>query len=363
VNYTEIETGLAELIKAPFDRDEFIFKFIEVFNAPKASITKLRSGTTNKAGQKGDLLWKPKLYYSACALGQTAERLDEMKACKLTRTHQPRFIIMTDGQEVAVLDSKIDDTLHCDFANLNDHFDFFLPLAGVGKYKAVEENPADIKATKRVSKLYDEIIRVNPDWKAPEKHHVLNQFMTRLLFCMFAEDAGGFKKDLLKKAIKELGGVDGEQLQLLLKNIFQVLNMPEKKRRKLPAHIKDFPYVNGGLFAEVIEVPVFSKRAKRLLLEAAALNWQEINPDIFGSMVQAVVDPGIRAELGVHYTSESNIMKVLQPLFLMSLEEDFYKATGHRKERALLNTLLNRIHKIRVFDPACGSGNFLIIAS
>ncbi len=241
-------------------------------------------------------------------------------------------------------------------------FYFFLPLAGIDKYKAVEENPADIKAAGRLSKLYDEIIRVNPDWKGAAKQHVLNQFMTRLLFCMFAEDTGGFKKDLLVKAISEFGGIDGEELQSLLKDIFHVLNVPDKNRRKLPAHIKAFPYVNGGLFAETIEVPLFSKRAKRLLIEAAELDWREINPDIFGSIIQAMVNPSMRGELGIHYTSAPNIMKVLQPLFLMSLEEDFDKAMGHRNEHALLNTLLNRIHKMRVFDPACGSGNFLIIA-
>jgi len=362
MNPTQIESRLAELIKVPFDRDEFIFKFIEVFNVPKASIAKLRSGTTNKAGKKGDLLWKLKLYYSACESGQTAERLDEIKACKSARTHKPHFFITTDGQDVAALDFKTGEPLHCDFANLNDNFGFFLPLVGIDKYKAVEEKNLDIKAVGRVSKLYDEIIRVNPDWKAPEKHHVRNQFMTRLLFCMFVEDTGGFEKDLFVKAISEFGGVDGEHLQTLLRDIFQVLNVPEKKRRKLLAHIKAFPYVNGGLFAEVIEPPIFSKRAKRLLIEAAELDWQDINPDIFGSMVQAVVDPGMRSELGIHYTSEDNIMKVLSPLFLMSLDADFDKAMGHCEERTLLNTLLNRIHKIRVFDPACGSGNFLIIA-
>ncbi len=127
MNPTEIETGLAELIKSPFDQGEFIFKFIEVFNAPKASITKLRSGTMNKADKKGHLLWKPKLYYSACELGQTAEILDKIKAYKSVRTHKPRFFITTDGQEFTAFDAKSDESLHCDFANLNDHFTFFCP--------------------------------------------------------------------------------------------------------------------------------------------------------------------------------------------------------------------------------------------
>lgn len=188
---TEIEARLADLIKAPFDSDEFIFKFIEIFNAPKATLTRLRSGAINKAGKAGGLLWKPKLYYSTCKPGRTADMLDELKARKPAQTHKPRFFIATDGKDFSALDSKADETIHCAFTDLNHHFDFFLPLAGIDKYQAPEENPADIKAASRLSKLYDEIIRVNPDWKEPEKHHALNQFMTRLLFCMFAEDTGG----------------------------------------------------------------------------------------------------------------------------------------------------------------------------
>lgn len=130
----------------------------------------------------------------------------------------------------------------------------------------------------------------------------------------------------------------------------------------LPPHIRAFPYVNGGLFADSTEVPAFNRRAKRMLVEAAQLDWREINPDIFGSMIQAVVDTEMRGDLGMHYTSVPNIMKVLQPLFLMSLEEEFERARGHREERSMLRKLLTRISKIRVFDPACGSGNFLIIA-
>jgi hypothetical protein len=179
---------------------------------------------------------------------------------------------------------------------------------------------------------------------------------------MFAEDTGSFSQDLFVKTISEHGGVEGENLQSLLKQMFDVMNVPDDRRGDLPAHIRAFPYVNGGLFADSTEVPAFNRRAKRMLVEAAQLDWQEINPDIFGSMIQAVVDTEMRGDLGMHYTSVPNIMKVLQPLFLMSLEEEFERAQGHREERSLLRKLLTRISKIRVFDPACGSGNFLIIA-
>lgn len=362
MNIAEIEAQLAELVLEPLVPAEFPLRLLEIYNAPKATLTKLKSGTQNKGEQPGDLLWARKLYFRPVAPGEAQATIDLLKETKATSKHKPRFLMTTDGNEVAAYDFKADDSLHCDFAKLNDGFGFFLPLAGIEKYEAVAENPADIKAAGKLAKLHDEIERINPDWLAPAKRHTLNQFLTRILFCMFAQSTGGFRQDLFVKTVSDYGGVEGQELQSLLKQIFDVMNVPEDQRDGYPAHVSAFPYVNGGLFADTAEVPVFNKRAKRLLVEAAQLDWKEINPDIFGSMIQAVVDTEMRGDLGMHYTSVPNIMKVLQPLFLMSLEEEFERARGHREERSLLRKLLTRISKIRVFDPACGSGNFLIIA-
>ncbi|CEJ84448.1 putative DNA methyltransferase yeeA [Hyphomicrobium sp. GJ21] len=362
MNIGEIYVQLTELVQAPFDPAEFPFRLLEFYNAPKATLTKLRTGAQNKGEQAGDVLWSRKLFFRPAPQGQTAATLDALKEAKATKTHKPRFLLATDGTEVAAYDVKADDPLHIDYAKLNDRFDFFLPLAGIEKYEAVAESPADIKAAGRLAKLHDEIERCNPDWLAPDKRHALNQFLTRVLFCMFAQSTGSFSANLFVKTVSEFGGIDGENLQSLLKKVFDVMNVPEDCRQGLPVHICAFPYVNGGLFADSAEVPAFNRRAKRMLVEAAQLDWKEINPDIFGSMIQAVVDTDMRGDLGMHYTSVPNIMKVLQPLFLMSLEEEFERARGHREERSLLRKLLTRISKLRVFDPACGSGNFLIIA-
>ncbi|MGX1145086.1 class I SAM-dependent DNA methyltransferase [Bradyrhizobium ottawaense] len=362
MNIAEIETQLSDLVKQPFDASEFPFQLLEIYKAPKATLTKLRKGTQNKGERPGDVLWARKLSFRPAAKGEVAQTIDALKNTKATKSQKPRFLFATDGAEIAALDLKADETLHCDLAVLNDHFDFFLPLAGIDKYEAVKENPADIKATGRLAKFHDEIVRHNPGCTTDDKRHALNQFMTRILFCMFAEDTGSFPKDLFVKTITEFGGDDGEHLQSLLRQIFDVMNVPSKERRDIPAHISAFPYVNGGLFAESSDVPAFNRRARRILIEAAQLDWREINPDIFGSMIQAIVHPDMRGDLGMHYTSVPNIMKVLQPLFLMSLEEEVAEAYGHREERSRLTKLLARISKIRVFDPACGSGNFLIIA-
>jgi hypothetical protein len=358
MNIAEIEIQLADLVKEPFDPSAFALRLLEIYNAPKATLTKLRTGSHNKGEQPGDVLWSRKIYFRPAANTQAAASLDALKESKAAKSQKPRFLLATDGNEVAAYDTKADEPLHCDYNKLNDRFDFFLPLAGIEKYEAIAENPADIKAAGRLAKLHDEIERRNPDWLAPDKRHALNQFLTRALFCMFAEDTGSFPPDLFVKTVSEFGGAEGENLQSLLKQIFDVMNVPVERRANLPAHIQAFPYVNGGLFADSTEVPAFNRRAKRLLVEASQLDWREINPDIFGSMIQAVVDTEMRGDLGMHYTSVPNIMKVLQPLFLMALEEEFARARDHREERSLLRKLLTRISKIRVFDPACGLWKF-----
>ncbi|RUM94591.1 MAG: hypothetical protein DSZ28_02385, partial [Thiothrix sp.] len=362
MNSAEIEMKLADVVGASFNQEEFIFKFMEVFDPPKATLTKLKNGARENPQPGSDLLWPRKLYFRVAETGQTAKVIDTLKFEDIPKNKAPRFVMATDGEEFSLFDKKLDEIRHCDFNKLNEHFDFFLPLAGIERYSGTEEKSADVKAVGRLAKLHDEILRVNPDWDSPESNHALNQFITRTLFCLFAEDTGSFEKDLFVKTVTEFGGEDGEHVQTLLSRMFQVMNTPQTERNDTPRHLRAFPYVNGGLFAEETEVPAFSRRARQLLLDSAALDWREISPDIFGSMMQAVADPKMRGELGQHYTSESNIMKVLRPLFLLSLEEDYAAAQGHQEELSLLKKLLNRIHNIRVFDPACGSGNFLIVA-
>ncbi|MBZ6377135.1 hypothetical protein B5C34_06445 [Pacificimonas flava] len=362
MNVAEIELKLSELVAEPFDGAEFPFAFAEIYHAPKATLTKLRNSQDGKQDLFGGFLWKKKYYFQPADSGQSAETLEELKARKFARTESPRFLISTDGAEFSAFDTKADESVHCAYGELNDNFDFFLPLAGIEKFEAIEENPADIKAAGRLAKFHDEIIRANPEWADEGKRHELNLFMTRILFCMYAEDTGIIPENLFSKTVTEWGGPDGSSLRIVLKQIFDVMNVAESDRDGGATHINAFPFVNGGLFADQTEVPTFSKRATRYMLEASELDWREINPDIFGSMIQAVVDEEMRGDLGMHYTSVPNIMKVLQPLFLMSLEEELAEAHGHREERSMLKKLRNRISKIRVFDPACGSGNFLIIA-
>lgn len=358
MNIAEIEEKLRELVEAPFHPNAFIFGLIQTYNAPKSTIAKLKQGVTGKADLFGDFVWPKKLFFRTAQNGKAAETVDEMAASPVAKKNAPRFIIATDGKEVSALDTKLKQTLFADYTDLYQHFDFFLPLAGQELYEAVKENEADVKASAHMAKFYDAILEANPDWKTGNHTHELNLFMTRVLFCLFAEDTGIFDKNLFISTLHNAGDDVVHATQMIAK-VFEALDTKDVKNSSLPQYAKRFPYVNGGLFRDRTPVPKFSRKSLRYLVEAARDDWREINPDIFGSMIQAVVQADMRGDLGMHYTSVPNIMKVLQPLFLMSLEEEFESG---RDSEAKLNKLLDRIHKIRVFDPACGSGNFLIIA-
>jgi len=359
MNIAGIESSLRDLVEISFDADSFIYRFLEIYDAPKSTITKLRQGTSGYSLLNGDLLWKKKLFFRIAPKGQTAATVDALAADPLTKKHAPRFLIATDGEEVYAQDIKADQTCDIPFDKLNDSFDFFLPLAGIERYEGVAENPADIKATARLAKLYDAILEANPAWVGHDHTHELNLFMTRMLFCFFAEDTSIFDNDLFTTSLMTLSREDGTDTSSVLQTIFTAMNTSNDERDGLPEYARRFPFVNGGLFRDQTLIPTFSKRARRLLKECGTLSWRDINPDIFGSMIQAVVEPGMRGDMGMHYTSVPNIMKVLQPLFLLSLEEEFEAA---RDSETKLQKLLKRIYSIRVFDPACGSGNFLIIA-
>ena len=363
MNIAEIESELKSLVEKPFDPATFPFRLLEIYDAPKATVTKLKQGSTNQAIARGaaskphDLLWKAKLFFRVSASGQAAVAVDEMVDDPLTKRHSPRLLLATDGVDLYCRDMKLDQRLDIAFPKLNDRFDFFLPLAGMERYEVVAESPADIKATGRLAKLYDELLDHDPSWRI--RAHELNLFMTRLLFCFFSERTSIFEHSIFTNTVMSFSNSDGSDTEALLSTLFSAMNTSPEARGALPEYARRFPFVNGGLFAEDTAIPKFNRRSRRLLKECGDLTWQEINPDIFGSMIQAVVEPEMRGDMGMHYTSVPNIMKVLHPLFLLSLEEEFETS---RDNEVRLRRLLDRIRNIRVFDPACGSGNFLIIS-
>ncbi|EEZ88388.1 hypothetical protein VME_18320 [Vibrio harveyi 1DA3] len=362
VNQAKIFEQLEQLVEAS-EPSEFIYGFLTAFKFPKATITQLRQGgNRNVAKFEGHIGLKNKLYYFPANESKDIDAaLDDVIADPMIAKNKIRYIITTDFERFLAWDTATGERLDIDFEVLHRNYSFFLPLVGLEKAILNSEKPADVKAAVKMGKLFD-LIRVNNDLNTPEDIHALNVFLTRLLFCLFAEDTGIFpQKSQFTSAIKSVTSEDGSDLDQFLHDLFLVLNSPDGSdlRKRLPQHLTDFPYVNGGLFESDEPIPELGKKGRRILIECGLEDWSAINPDIFGSMFQAVIDVDQRARLGQHYTSYSNIMKVIQPLFLDPLRAELEK---QRNSVNGLKRLLVRLGEIKVFDPACGSGNFLIIA-
>lgn len=370
VNPTKLFDGLAKLVQSE-DKANFIYGFLRLFDTPKATITKLQNQTpgTNVADMPlhGEIALSRKLYFKPVTPDTDIyDVLQDLKQSATADKNKIRFFIVTDFQNIAAYDIQADDYLECAYTDLAQNYGFFLPLAGLEKSSGFEENPADTKAAEKMGRLFDQIRRTN-HLEKPEDIHALNVFLTRLLFCFFAEDTKIFPKDSFTKLIESHTHKTGENTDEVLTALFQTLDTPPEKRSEaLPVHLASFPYVNGGLFQADEPIPDFDTRTRRLLLECGKLNWSEINPDIFGSMFQSVIDPKQRSRLGQHYTSVPNIMKAIKPLFLDELQtafQDIFKRYPSNEGRLkALYSLSMRLGNIKIFDPACGSGNFLIIA-
>ena len=361
MNAVEIEEAISALAKQPFEPDEFPYAFLVAFGNKETTLKRLRSGASNKSDLDG-VLQTNNIHLKSCPAGTVSETLAVLKSSPATTKAKAKFILATDGQTLEAEDLNSGDTIACDFKDFPDHFGFFLPLAGISTVKQIRESSFDIKATGRLNRLYVELLKDNPEWGTAARRHDMNHFMARLIFCFFAEDTDIFTEpDQFTGTIERMSEKDSSNTHEVISELFRAMNTKADDRTAadIARWANVFPYVNGGLFSGGTDVPRFSKIARSYLIHIGSLDWTKINPDIFGSMIQAVADDEERGALGMHYTSVPNILKVLNPLFLDDLREKLEEAGDN--PRKLLN-LRNRIAKIRVFDPACGSGNFLVIA-
>ncbi|UEO00421.1 class I SAM-dependent DNA methyltransferase [Acidiferrobacter thiooxydans] len=362
MNAVEIEAAVSDMACLPFDRAEFPFAFLAAFDNKETTISRLRKGETNASDVVGGVLQRNNIHIAVCEPGTVGTMLNTLRVHPKTASAKAKFILATDGQTLEAEDLASGETIACDYPDFAQHFGFFLPLAGISPVQEIKNNPVDVRATGRLNRLYVELLKDNPEWATEVRRHDLNHFMARLIFCFFAEDTRIFDGDeLFTRTIEQMTERDGANTHEVLSTLFRAMNTKRAERdgKSLPLWSQAFPYVNGGLFAGSTEAPRFSRMARTYLLHAGHLDWGHINPDIFGSMIQAVADEGERGALGMHYTSVPNILKVLNPLFLDDLRSQL-EAAG-TNPRMLLN-LRKRMAKIRVFDPACGSGNFLVIA-
>lgn len=360
MNPVEIEEAVSNLVLEPFDRAEFPFQFLAAFGNKETALQRLRAGNTNQSDIPGAVLQRGHIHIATCRPGEVDDTLKALRDSPKTVSQKARFILATDGEVLQAEELNGGETVACGFADIPDKFAFFLPLAGITTVAQIRESSFDIRATARLNKLYVELLKDNPDWAS--RQHDMNHFMARLIFCFFAEDTDIFLGDgLFSKTIEQMSARDASDTHLVMAEVFRAMDTKpaEREAAGIKRYANQFPYVNGQLFSGSTECPRFSKIARSYLLHIASLDWQKINPDIFGSMIQAVTDDEERGALGMHYTSVPNILKVLNPLFLDDLRAKLEEADDN--PRKLLN-LRQRMAKIRVFDPACGSGNFLVIA-
>lgn len=364
MNAVEIEEAVSALAEQPFDADEFPYLFLLAFGNKDTTIKRLRAtkGSTNASDIPGAVLQRNNIHIATCPPGEVTRTLTALRDSPATSKAKAKFILATDGETFEAEELDTGETVACAYADFPNHFGAFLPLAGITTVKQIRESSFDIRATSKLNRLYVELLKDNPDWGTADRRHDMNHFMARLIFCFFAEDTDIFQVDhSFTGTVDKMTERDSSNTHEVIGELFRAMNTPTAERKKagIARYADRFPYVNGGLFSGSPDVPRFSKIARSYLIHIGALDWTKINPDIFGSMIQAVADDEERGALGMHYTSVPNILKVLNPLFLDDLRARLNEAGDNA--RMLLN-LRKRMARIRVFDPACGSGNFLVIA-
>lgn len=365
VSFADVQRNVANIANRETYEKDVLFELLAAYGRSKSAITQLREGHLNKSDEPNAVLQKDVVYFKTLPAGtQLEQEVEELYEDPLTQRYNPRYLIATDLTNLAAKDTVKDTTLIIKLADIDDHVDFFYGWTGDEVVDDKTEAVADRRAADKMNELYIEIEKQNKQEfiNNPNFRHELNVFFTRLLFCFFAEDTGIYADKQFTGAIKQFTQMDGSDLSWFFSELFAALDTKDEDKHALKAVFKDFPYVNGSIFntsKHAIAIPKFSAQARHLILEIGRQNWSEINPDIFGVMFQGTIDPQIRDENGMDYTSVPNIMKVIKPLFLDGLHEAFDKAYDNENK---LWKLLGRIQKIKVFDPACGSGNFLIIA-
>lgn len=380
---TDLDALAHEAVPTPAFLALFPFRLLRAYGMNETRIRRLEQGYkgVDLVGGVSDLIVPKLIHYRAAVAGNDVDDvLSDLKAeqnpKKTPGKAAPRFLIVTDGAALRIEDMKTGESLKGESpADLEIEYDLLLPLAGRERYVAPAEREADVKAARHMREIVDAVRAHDPVWNDDTHQEALNTFATRILFCLYADDAGIFdpkwsptsgkkpEQPFASMIAGEAVRKDGSDMKAALQKAFRILNMPldDPQRANFAPRFQKLRYVNGDLFAADLQIPDFDGRARRALMKAIDLDWKDINADIFGSMIQAVAGDAERSEFGMHYTSVKNIMKVLGPLFLDRLESDLEDARRGDNRKAL-EALIDRLANIHVFDPACGSGNFLIIA-
>nr|MBL0708086.1 class I SAM-dependent DNA methyltransferase [Sulfurimonas sp.] len=333
--------------------------FFNIFGISRKRVASFEEPVKKLGDKRGriDLFWKGTLLVEHKSKGKDLDKaytqaLDYFPGLK--ENELPKYILVSDFDIFRLYDLEEDTTHEFTINELYKNISLFGFIAGYTKHKVLEEDPVNIKAAQLMGKLHDELKLSRYDG------HPLELFLVRLLFLQFAEDSNIFEKGIFTQFIEDRTSEDGSDLGAKLTELYQVLNTPEDKRLKTrDESLASFPYTNGKLFEEFLPIPAFDAKMRDILLECCYLDWSKISPAIFGSLFQSIMDKTLRRNLGAHYTSEANILKLIKPLFLDDLYLKFDKV---KKNKNRLQEFHKELSTLNFFDPACGSGNFLIIA-
>mgnify|MGYP003114274956 CR=1 FL=1 len=332
--------------------------FFDVFGISRRRVATFEQQVEKLDKNKGfiDLFWPGQLVAEHKSLGKSLDKAFKQAVdytFGLSEHEVPRYIITSDFQHFKFYDLEEGDEQEFELKDFHKYIKLFGFIAGYQKREFKEQDPVNIEAAELMGKLHDEL------QESGYTGHNLEMYLVRLLFCLFADDTGIFERDIFKEYIELKTKEDGSDLGSALAQFFQVLNEPKESRLKtLDEQLRAFPYVNGKLFEEAIPIAAFNSEMRNIILECSGLNWGKISPAIFGSLFQSVMDPEQRRNLGAHYTSEKNIQKLINPLFLDELKEEFEKVKGNSKK---LKEFHKKLAELTFLDPACGCGNFLVI--
>lgn len=353
---------------ASYERGEaqtFYNEFFEVFGVTRKRVASFEEPVRRLGNKRGfiDLFWKGVLLVEQKSAGRDLKLAKEQAFDyfpDLKEYELPRYLLISDFQHFELYDLEGGAEVRFLLRDLPKQIEHFTFILGVQKREFRDQDPANIEASELMGKVHDALKA------AGYEGHDLEQFLVRTLFCLFADDTGIFEPPgIFTQLMEERTREDGSDVGLWLSQLFQVLNTPDERRQhNLDDDLKQFPYVNGDLFREPLPIPSFDAKMRALLLEACNFNWNPISPAIFGSLFQSVMSPEQRRAQGAHYTTEKNILKVIQPLFLDDLRAEFDQIKRRRDtgKRKALENFHDKLSKMRFFDPACGCGNFLIIA-
>ena len=332
--------------------------FFDVFGVPRRRVASFERRVKKLDGKDGyiDLLWKGTLLVEHKSRGKDLDLAYQQALgyfAGLRDRDLPRYVLVSDFARFRLFDLDADAQFEFALADLPRRIKHFAFIAGYTPQTIREQDPVNVKAAETLGRLHDALKTAGYDG------HPLEVLLVRLLFCLFADDTGIFELQSFRDFIEQRTGDDGADLGGRLAELFQVLNTePARRQKNLDPQLAAFPYVNGAVFAEPLPIAQFDSAMRQTLLDCCALNWAAISPAIFGAMFQSVMDARARRNLGAHYTSETNILKLIKPLFLDDLWAEFERVKGNR---ARLLEFHQRLRRLTFFDPACGCGNFLVI--